>query len=365
MGTGMEIQKEMGLRLTVALVECWCQCAGRCSTQSLPGLRPWPMQCPGTPSARHPAALGTAAARALLPCVPTLPSMPHTFPAPPVPDTTTPAPITARSSHVPVVVPTATEDVESGVPTQAARALQQGAVGTHIPVEGAAQVPVAVIQRRLWGGMLSPSNKGTGPSLPTAPPATSPLCRASTARKLGQASTATSKSPGLPRLMFSTAPYTCKAQHHAAQLWQRWAALEQVAELRQVGVGWGRLMVLENGPADVCPGGVREGTGWPTTPMVEGQLWVTHRQGTRQAAAQGGLQALQMGRARQDLHGPAREPTVRGPLSTPSLSPLPLLTLWLRVPVGCGQAVMVVCPKAASGRHGWVTALWTECSWGW
>lgn len=45
--------------------------------------------------------------------------------------------------------------------------------------------------------------------------------------------------------------------------------------------------------------------------LVEGQPRVAHRQGTGQAAAQGGLQALQVGRARQDPHGPAGEPTAR------------------------------------------------------
>lgn len=67
-------------------------------------------------------------------------------------------------------------------------------------------------------------------------------------------------------MMFSTAPYTCK--HRAAQPWRRWAALERVAEPREVGVGWGGLVVLGNGPAGVCHGGAGEGMGWPETPTV-------------------------------------------------------------------------------------------------
>lgn len=68
--------------------------------------------------------------------------------------------------------------------------------------------------------------------------------------------------------------------------------------------------------------------------LVEGQPRVAHRQGMGQAAAQGGLQALQVGRARQDPHGPAGELTVRVPPGAPSLSPLLLLTPCLRVPAG-------------------------------
>uniref|UniRef100_A0A8C6YSG1 protein-serine/threonine phosphatase n=1 Tax=Nothoprocta perdicaria TaxID=30464 RepID=A0A8C6YSG1_NOTPE len=62
-------------------------------------------------------------------------------------------------------------------------------------------------------------------SAPRPAAATSPRCRASTARKSGHASTTTSKSPGLPRLMFITAPCTCGPRgrrYGAACPQQRW-----------------------------------------------------------------------------------------------------------------------------------------------